>query len=322
MKGVITMSTYYDKKKIIDENKDLYISSYDKSLTPDALSKIIEQKKIYKNAETNGDKKAMKDANDKANSIRMSNGNYDGGKDGSEYNTNNKNYEIKNFSSYESPYQNQISEIAKKIKNKKEFSYDYENDPAFKAYYSLYQKLGDDAYERALYESALRTGGIVSTSAISAASGAKNHYNTMISERIPELFRDAYSRYTDEYERLYDELEMLSKLDETSYSRYRDKLDDFISDREYYYKKDKDNIDRIFDVYKVESDLEYDTQKYKNELEYKKERDEIDDIRQDKKVDVQKEKNKLDAIINLAKAIYGKTPVNPSVINNLYSIIE
>lgn len=316
------MSTYYDKKKIIDENKDLYISSYDKSLTPDALSKIIEQKKIYKNAETNGDKKAMKDANDKANSIRMSNGNYDGGKDGSEYNTNNKNYEIKNFSSYESPYQNQISEIAKKIKNKKEFSYDYENDPAFKAYYSLYQKLGDDAYERALYESALRTGGMVSTSAISAASGAKNHYNTMISERIPELFRDAYSRYTDEYERLYDELEMLSKLDETSYSRYRDKLDDFISDREYYYKKDKDNIDRIFDVYKVESDLEYDTQKYKNELEYKKERDEIDDIRQDKKVDVQKEKNKLDAIINLAKAIYGKTPVNPSVINNLYSIIE
>lgn len=322
MKGVITMSTYYDKKKIIDENKDLYISSYDKSLTPDALSKIIEQKKIYKNAETNGDKKAMKDANDKANSIRMSNGNYDGGKDGSEYNTNNKNYEIKNFSSYESPYQNQISEIAKKIKNKKEFSYDYENDPAFKAYYSLYQKLGDDAYERALYESALRTGGMVSTSAISAASGAKNHYNTMISERIPELFRDAYSRYTDEYERLYDELEMLSKLDETSYSRYRDKLDDFISDREYYYKKDKDNIDRIFDVYKVESDLEYDTQKYKNELEYKKERDEIDDIRQDKKVDVQKEKNKLDAIINLAKAIYGKTPVNPSVINNLYSIIK
>ena len=316
------MSTYYDKKKIIDENKDLYISSYDKSLTPDALSKIIEQKKIYKNAEINGDKKAMKDANDKANSIRMSNGNYDGGKDGSEYNTNNKNYELKNFSSYESPYQNQISEIAKKIKNKKEFSYDYENDPAFKAYYSLYQKLGDDAYERALYESALRTGGMVSTSAISAASGAKNHYNTMISERIPELFRDAYSRYTDEYERLYDELEMLSKLDETSYSRYRDKLDDFISDREYYYKKDKDNIDRIFDVYKVESDLEYDTQKYKNELEYKKERDEIDDIRQDKKVDVQKEKNKLDAIINLAKAIYGKTPVNPSVINNLYSIIE
>ncbi|MBR5506876.1 MAG: hypothetical protein IKV88_02385, partial [Clostridia bacterium] len=170
------MSTYYDKKKIIDENKDLYISSYDKSLTPDALSKIIEQKKIYKNAETNGDKKAMKDANDKANSIRMSNGNYDGGKDGSEYNTNNKNYEIKNFSSYESPYQNQISEIAKKIKNKKEFSYDHENDPAFKAYYSLYQKLGDDAYERALYESALRTGGMVSTSAISAASGAKNHY--------------------------------------------------------------------------------------------------------------------------------------------------
>ncbi|MBE7049163.1 MAG: hypothetical protein E7394_00140 [Ruminococcaceae bacterium] len=316
------MSTYFDKKKLIDENKDLYISSYDKSLTPDALSKIVEQKRIYKKAEESGDIKTMKEANDKANSIRMNNGDYDGGRDGSEYNTSSKKYEIRNFSSYESPYQKQIDNITKELQNKKGFSYNYEDDPAFKAYYALYQKLGDDAYERALYENAVRTGGMVSTSAISAATGAKNHYNSMISAKIPELFRDAYSRYKDEYERLFDTLEQLSELDEKNYSRYRDEIEDFESDREYYYKKQKDGLDRIFDAYKTDSNLEYNMQRDMSELDYKKERDRIDDIRQDKKIDVQKEKNELDAIINLAKAIYGKTPVSSSVISNLYSLIK
>ena len=322
MKGELKLSTYYEKKKLIDENKDLYISAYDKALSPDALSKIVEQKKIYKNAKESGDTKAMIDANEKANSIRKTYGDYTGGNDGSEYNTERKNYEIRNYSKYESPYENEMKKTLKKLQDKKTFSYDYENDPVFKAYYSLYQKLGDDAYERALYESALRTGGMVSSSAISAASGAKNHYNSLISEKVPELFRDAYSRYNDEYENLYNTLEHLSKLDEKAYTRYRDEIEDFESDREYYYKKDKDNFDRIFDTYKMDSELEYNMQKDANELKYKKERDEIDDTRQDKKVDVQKEKNELDAIINLAKALYGKKPISSSVINYLYSIIK
>jgi len=144
----------------------------------------------------------------------------------------------------------------------------------------------------------------------------------MISAKIPELFRDAYSRYKDEYERLFDTLEQLSELDEKNYSRYRDEIEDFESDREYYYKKQKDGLDRIFDAYKTDSNLEYNMQRDMSELDYKKERDRIDDIRQDKKIDVQKEKNELDAIINLAKAIYGKTPVSSSVISNLYSLIK
>ena len=318
----MNLSTYYEKKKLIDENKDLYISDYDKSLNNNALSEIIQQKKNYNSAKDSGNIKAMKEANEKANHIRMSHGNYDGGNDGSEYNTKHNNYEVRNSVGYKSPYDADIKSTIKKIQDREDFTYDYNNDPVFKAYYSLYQKLGDDAYERALSESALRTGGMVSSSAISAAGSAKNHYNSMISEKIPELFRDAYSRYNDEYERLYDTLDHLSKLDEKTYTRYRDEIRDFESDREYYYNKEKDNLDRIQDMYKTDSNLEYNIQKDANELEYKKERDAADDIRLDKKVDIQKEKNELDAIINLAKALYGKTPVSSSVINNLYSMIK
>lgn len=316
------MATYFDKKKLIDENKDLYISDYDKSLNPDALSGIIEQKKIYKNAQQSGDYVKMKEANEKANSIRMSQGSYDGGKDGSDYNRKPKNYEIRNPSGYTSPYESQINKVIEKLENKKDFSYNYESDPVFKAYYSLYQKLGNDAYERALSESALRTGGVVSSSAISAASGAKSHYNSMISEKIPELFRDAYSRYNDEYERLYDKLEALSGLDKEYYSRYRDTVDDFESDREYNYKKDKDILDQNIDTYKTDSDMEYKTAKDEEEFEYKKERDSIEDLREEQKLEIQKNKNITDAVINLAKALYGRTPISSSVINNLYSLIR
>ena len=326
MKGETILATYYDKKKIIDENKDIYISDYDKLLSPDALSKIVEQKKIYKSAEESGDSAKMKEANLKANNIRMTYGNYDGGNDGSEYKPNgnmgNADYEIRNFSDYNSPYDSQMKDILKKIESKKSFSYDYENDPTFKAYYSLYQRLGDEAYERALSENALRTGGMVNTSAISAAVGAKNHYNAMISDKIPELFKDAYSRYNDEYERLYNMLEYLSKLDETAYSRYRDKIKDFESDRDYYYTKQKDSSDRIFDTYKTESELEYRINRDINDMDYKKERDIIEDDRENRKIDEQETNNRYKAIINLAKALYGKTSISASVIDTLYSLLK
>ena len=316
------MATYNDKKKMIEENQDLYISQYDKSLNHNALSGIIEQKKKYKEAEKRGDTKAMSDANDKANTIRMTNGNYDGGKDGSEYNTYSENYEIRNNKGYESPYKKVKSRILSRISDMDDFSYDYERDPVFKAYYSLYQKLGDDAYERALSENALRTGGVVSSSAISAAMGAKNHYNSMISEKVPELYRDAYSRYKDEYERLYDRLEIISDLDDSEYSRYRDEMKDFESDRDYFYEKQKDSLDRLFDSYKFDSDMEYSINKDNSEMEYTKERDKVQDSQWEKEFEETSSKNNLTGIVNLAKALYGKTPISSSVINYLYSLIK
>jgi len=58
------MANYKDKKKLIDDNPDVYISDYDKNLDYSYLSDIIDQKKAYSAAEKAGDASAMKKANE------------------------------------------------------------------------------------------------------------------------------------------------------------------------------------------------------------------------------------------------------------------
>ena len=58
------MSTYFTKKKLIDDNKDLYVSRYDKSLGASELEGIIDAKRSYNKAKEAGDTYGMKAAND------------------------------------------------------------------------------------------------------------------------------------------------------------------------------------------------------------------------------------------------------------------
>ena len=73
------MSEYTKKRKLINDNKDIYISEYDKNLSYDALSKIVEAKKDFVTAAKNNDKVGMTKANAAANTIRADYGSYTGG---------------------------------------------------------------------------------------------------------------------------------------------------------------------------------------------------------------------------------------------------
>ncbi|MBQ4526969.1 MAG: hypothetical protein II998_02745 [Clostridia bacterium] len=327
------MSTYFDKKKMLEDNKDLYISSYDKELSNNALSEIITQKKNYAKAKESGDRVAMSEANRKANEIRLSEGAYSGGDDGSEYNKALMNYEIRPNTSYVSPYAKEKNKIVNKISNIDDFSYNYETDPLFKSYRNLYMRLGDRAYERALSENSLRTGGMINSSAQTSAALARNHYNTMLTEKIPELYKLAYQTYSDKYERLYKSLEALTDIDNEEYKRYRDSVEDFEKDRDYYYNKEKDSSDNMYDRYKFDTNTESDKYEFDTQLNYKKEsdaakaeyerqRDAANDAYRTKALEAQIESDKLSAVINLAKALYGKTSISQSVISNLMNMVE
>ena len=312
------MSTYFTKKKLIDDNNDLYVSNYDKSLGIAELEGIIDAKRKYNKAKQAGDTIGMKAANDRANSIRKSKGSYTGGGDGSEYNPVAKPYEIRIKQTYSSPYSSDKKRALSLISDKAEFSYNPEKDPIFKIYKDLYTSLGDDAYERALAESALRTGGVASTSAVSAAAQARNKYNTMLTAKIPELYEAAYDKYSSEYERLYRQLELLADLDDREYKRYRDSVGDFEADREYYYRKDKDLAERLAKQYEFDSELEYDLQADA----YKRERDAADDNKWYAEFESESHRDTLNSAINLAKILYGKTPVSGSVVNMLIEMMK
>lgn len=349
------MANYYDKKKLLDENQDLYLSEYDKNLDPSALNGIIESKRSYQNAQQSGDAAGMKRANDKANEIRKQFGGYTGGDDGSEYNRAAKSYEIRNTNGYKSEYETEKKNIMNRISDMADFSYDPEADPLFRTYKELYTKLGEDAFDRALSQNALRSGGVNSTSAMSAAALAQNRYNTMLSVKIPELYEASYKKYADEYERLYKQLDAISKLDEAQYSRYRDSLADFEADREYFGKKDSEYMNYLSSIYDVDSDIVYNTIKNENDLayktqkdkedmeykinrdnreyeyktnkdnrdyEYKKYRDEIEDNHWQAEFNQNASSDKYNIAIALAKALYGRVPVSSSAINTLLSYIK
>lgn len=312
------MSTYYDKKKLLDESKDVYISDYDKNLDYSYLSDIIDQKRAYKAAESSGNTSAMKAANDRANSIRLQAASYTAGSDGSKYNRVKLPYE-QNKPSYRGSYwEDEKDRIYKMISSYGDFNYNVESDPLYEVYKKLYLSLGDDAYERALGENAMRTGGIASTSAISAASLAKNKYNSMLAQKVPELYDKAYSKYLDGLKALYNRLDVADDMDDTKYSRYRDEIKDYNSDRDYYYKKDKDIADNLYTAYSDETDFAYDLS-----------RDAADDAKdaaqtnyQNKKLELDENAKKYSAAVNLAKALYGKTPISQSVISSIISMLK
>ena len=312
------MSTYYDKKKLIDDSSDVYISDYDKNLDYSYLSDIIDQKRAYKTAENSGDAFGMKKANDRANSIRLQAASYTAGEDGSKYNRVKRPYEEGRPQKKTSSYEKEMDRIYKLIAAYDDFEYDVYSDPLYKSYKDIYLSLGNDAYERALGENAMRTGGIASTSAQSVASLARNKYNTMLAQKVPQLYDKAYSKYRDGLKSLYDRLDAAQKIDDTAYSRYRDEANDYETDREYYYKKDKEIADNLYKAYSDETDLAYDIARDKAkeaeteaELEYK-----------NKKLEEDAQAKRYSAAVNLAKALYGKTPVSRSVVNSIVNMLK
>lgn len=312
------MSTYYDKKKLIDESGDVYISDYDKNLDFSYLSDIIDQKRAYNVAEKSGDTAGMKKANDRANAIRIQAGSYTAGSDGSKYNRVKRPYEENRPSKKTSAYEKEKDRIYNLIASYGDFKYDVKSDPLYKTYRDIYVSLGDDAYERALGENAMRTGGIASTSAVSAANQARNKYNSLLSEKALELYDKAYSKYEDSLERLYKRLDTADELDDTQYSRYRDDVKDYENDRDYYYKKDKEIADSLYKSYTDDTKLAYDISRDEEEDEMAM----MEAQYKNKKLQEDAEAKRYQTAVNLAKALYGKTPVSRSAVNSIINMLK
>ncbi len=276
-----------DKQKktfLLYENSDLNVSEHDLALDYDALKGIISAKRDYKDAEKNNDYVAMKKANLKAENIRRNFG-YTGGESGSGY------YKEAKPEKYTSKYQSEIDDLYDKVINKKEFTYDAEDDPIYQIYKKIYVKAGEDAYDRSLAENSLRTGGLASSSAISAASQAQAYYNNKLAEMIPKLYESAYLRYQNDIEADYNKINMLRLQEESDYKRYKDTLDEYYNERDFYTNLDNIELENAYRKQRDEKEdsmwqLEYEfdlsrakaeDEKWKTEFDYQKERDSIED---------------------------------------------
>ena len=210
---------------------------------------ILSLKKDYHDAATDEQRLL---ANEAANQLRSSYGNYRGGDDGSRYYSQGKIPgqidaildQINNFGSFsfdqEAPvYDNQYAEqqqaILDAILNRPDFTWSKETDPLWGSYKKSYLREGDRATANALAQASAASGGRPSTAAVTAATQAGDYYATQLNDIIPTLYQQAYDRYLNEYSMMLQDLGAVNTQEQLDYAKYLDQLTQYNTDRNFAY---------------------------------------------------------------------------------------
>lgn len=190
-----------------------------------------------------------------------------------------------------------------------EWNYDPNTDPVWQALQKQYRREGQRATEDTLGRYAAMTGGMPSTAAVSAAQQAGNYYAAQLSDRLPQVYQDAYNRYLQEYQRQlgisdayagFDDREYqrwlqsqgqnldladrYNQYGQQDYSRFQDTLDQWNRDRSFGYGAARDNQQlgrqQVEDRYGRYRDAVGDA-RYADETAYERYRDSVADQRWD-----------------------------------------
>lgn len=138
---------------------------------------------------------------------------------------------------FESKYENQISDILDNILNRPKFSYtseDMTNDDLYKMYRDQYMRQGNLAMRDTMGNAASLTGGYGNTYASAAGQQAYDNYVSMLNDKALNFYDRAYQRYNDEGQNLYNQMNVVTGLDNTDYQRHRDTVSDYYNDLNYY----------------------------------------------------------------------------------------
>ena len=138
---------------------------------------------------------------------------------------------------FESKYEGQISDILDNILNRPKFSYtseDMTNDDLYKMYRDQYMRQGNLAMRDTMGNAASLTGGYGNTYASAAGQQAFDNYVSMLNDKALDFYDRAYQRYNDEGQNLYNQMNVVTGLDNTDYQRYRDTVSDYYNDLNYY----------------------------------------------------------------------------------------
>lgn len=119
---------------------------------------------------------------------------------------------------YNNKYGYDIERALSEILNREEFSYDPETDIAYQSYKAQYEREAEDAFRRVLNDYNTSVTG-ASGAVLAEAMYMRDAALRELTDKIPELVGDAYGRYSDETQRLYDNLNELYSMGEDYYNR-------------------------------------------------------------------------------------------------------
>lgn len=219
---------------------------------------VLSLKKDYNNAAT-AEQRLL--ANQAANELRKSYGNYSGGADGGSFRLESKlnrraddlldqlgsfdSFSYGEAPTYENAFAQQQKDLLDRILNREDFSWSKETDPQWSSYKKSYLREGDRATANALAQASAASGGRPSSYAVNAATQAGDYYATKLNDMIPTLYQQAYERYLDEYNMKLKDLNAVNQQEQLDYAKYLDRLGQFNTDRGFAYQNYADDYDRL-----------------------------------------------------------------------------
>lgn len=212
-KRMYTYDDYQKKKQEYGFTPD-QISDADDRLArynPDAGMALLGYKNDWLTA-SNDSAKAM--AHAAAEDIRSRYGNYSGGGNGGSFTPT-------GTAKYEDPWEVAVQSTIKNMQNRK-FQWSPETDPSAKYYTDMYRREGERAMKDVLGAVASTTGGIPSSYATAAAAQQRNYYAQALTDKYPELYKQAFDRFMQEYDNEYKMLDAYATLSEHGYGRWSD----------------------------------------------------------------------------------------------------
>lgn len=219
---------------------------------------VLSLKKDYNNAAT-AEQRLL--ANQAANELRKSYGNYSGGADGGSFRLESKlnrraddlldqigsfgSFSYDEAPAYENAFAQQQKDLLDRILNREDFSWSKETDPQWSSYKKSYLREGDRATANALAQASAASGGRPSSYAVNAATQAGDYYAAKLNDVIPTLYQQAYERYLDEYNMKLKDLNAVNQQEQLDYAKYLDRLGQFNTDRGFAYQNYADDYDRL-----------------------------------------------------------------------------
>lgn len=219
---------------------------------------VLSLKKDYNNAAT-AEQRLL--ANQAANELRKSYGNYSGGADGGSFRLESKlnrrsddlldqigsfgSFSYDEAPAYENAFAQQQKDLLDRILNREDFSWSKETDPQWSSYKKSYLREGDRATANALAQASAASGGRPSSHAVNAATQAGDYYAAKLNDVIPTLYQQAYERYLDEYNMKLKDLNAVNQQEQLDYAKYLDRLGQFNTDRGFAYQNYADDYDRL-----------------------------------------------------------------------------
>lgn len=105
---------------------------------------------------------------------------------------------------YVNQYLSKAEAMFDQLENREAFSYNPETDPVFQAYRQQYQLASDRSVEDVMASYATLTGGYGNSAAMTAGAQTAQYYAQQLSAVVPELAKQAYQRYQDQFQNTFD----------------------------------------------------------------------------------------------------------------------